>query len=177
RGRAPRPRRDRRGAPERAHPARRRAAEDPAREAGAPAGGEVRRHGRLHRGLMPQTVEVRFKGTRKGYFTWADEADPLRLNEAVVVEADRGRDVGRVTATGETARRKCGSCSAGCSLGAVGEAEPEPLKAVLRRATPEDLRAHHEVRRSEEETRRKVIERVRAHGLVMKVSDTEWQWD
>lgn len=126
---------------------------------------------------MPQTVEVRFKGTRKGYFTWADEADPLRLNEAVVVEADRGRDVGRVTATGETARRKCASCSAGCSLGAVGEAEPEPLKAVLRRATPEDLRAHREIRRSEEETRRKVIERVRAHGLVMKVSDTEWQWD
>ena len=25
--------------------------------------------------------------------------------------------------------------------------------------------------------RRKVLERVRAHGLVMKVSDTEWQWD
>ena len=55
-----------------------RAAQDAARQAGAPPGREVRRHGRLHRGLMPQTVEVRFKGTRKAYFVWDDEADPLR---------------------------------------------------------------------------------------------------
>ena len=31
--------------------------------------------------------------------------------------------------------------------------------------------------RSEEDARRKVIQRVRAHDLSMKVSDTEWQWD
>ena len=36
---------------------------------------------------------------------------------------------------------------------------------------------HDENRRSEDDARRKVIERVRTHGLVMKVSDTEWQWD
>ncbi|MBA3555889.1 MAG: hypothetical protein H0W29_14165, partial [Gemmatimonadales bacterium] len=34
-----------------------------------------------------------------------------------------------------------------------------------------------EIRRSEEDARRKVIQRVRAHDLIMKVSDTEWQWD
>ena len=45
-------------------------------------------------------------------------------------------------------------------------AEPEPLKPVLRRATPEDLKTHDEVRRSEEDARRKVMERVRAHDLV-----------
>ncbi len=123
-----------------------------------------------------QTVEVRFKGTRKSYFTWPDDAEPLRLQEAVVVEVERGRDYGRVTATGATALKKCG----GCSAGACGPAEPaaeEPLKPVARRATPEDTRSHQECRRSEDEVRRKVIERVRHHGLVMKVSDTEWQWD
>ncbi len=26
---------------------------------------------------MSQTVEVRFKGTRKAYFAWGDEADPI----------------------------------------------------------------------------------------------------
>ena len=36
---------------------------------------------------------------------------------------------------------------------------------------------HDENRRSEDDARRKVIERVRTHDLVMKVSDTEWQWD
>ena len=56
-------------------------------------------------------------------------------------------------------------------------AEPTPPKHVVRRATRDDLAVHDENRRSEEDARRKVIERVRTHGLVMKVSDTEWQWD
>jgi cell fate regulator YaaT (PSP1 superfamily) len=39
------------------------------------------------------------------------------------------------------------------------------------------VRLHDENRRSEDDARRKVIDRVRTHQLVMKVSDTEWQWD
>ncbi|HEU4648395.1 MAG TPA: regulatory iron-sulfur-containing complex subunit RicT [Gemmatimonadales bacterium] len=124
-----------------------------------------------------QTVEVRFKGTRKGYFTWSDP-EPLRLNEAVIVEVERGKDFGRVSATGQAAEKKCTSCaSGGCSIGDLGETKPEPPKPVLRRASQDDIRQHNEGRRSEEEVRRKVIERVRHHALVMKVSDTEWQWD
>jgi cell fate regulator YaaT (PSP1 superfamily) len=124
---------------------------------------------------MGQTVEVRFKGTRKGYFVWADEGDPVRIQDAVVVEVERGRDLGRVTAVGDTATKKCGSCSS-CAVGETVE-EPAPFKPVLRRATPEDLRIHQEIRLSEEDVRHKVIQRVRAHELLMKVSDTEWQWD
>jgi cell fate regulator YaaT (PSP1 superfamily) len=48
---------------------------------------------------------------------------------------------------------------------------------VIRRATPEDLQAHRDVRATEEEVRRTVLQRVRMHELVMKVSDCEWQWD
>jgi cell fate regulator YaaT (PSP1 superfamily) len=124
---------------------------------------------------MPQTVEVRFKGTRKAYFVWQDEADPIRLKEPVIVEVERGRDLGRVTAVGDNAAKKCGSCTS-CAVGETQE-EPVALKAVLRRATPEDLKIHQEIRLSEEEVRQKVIQRVRAHDLLMKVSDTEWQWD
>jgi cell fate regulator YaaT (PSP1 superfamily) len=124
---------------------------------------------------MGQTVEVRFKGTRKGYFVWDDEADPIRVKETVVVEVERGRDLGRVTAIGDTATKKCGGCS-GCAVGEAAE-EPAPMKSVVRRATPEDLKAHQEIRLSEEDVRQKVIQRVRAHELLMKVSDTEWQWD
>ncbi|MGN6393003.1 MAG: PSP1 domain-containing protein [Gemmatimonadales bacterium] len=124
---------------------------------------------------MSQTVEVRFKGTRKAYFLWHDEQAPLRVGETVLVEAERGRDLGRVTAVGDVAAKKCGGCS-GCAVG--GEAPPEaPPKAVVRRASREDQRVHDENRRSEDDARRKVIERVRTHDLVMKVSDTEWQWD
>ena len=122
-----------------------------------------------------QTVEVRFKGTRKAYFLWPATDTPLKVNEYVVVEADRGRDLGRITAVGDTATKKCGS---GCSGCAVGEAaEPEPLRPVVRRATEDDLRTHEEARVSEEEVRRQVMQRVRAHELIMKISDTEWQWD
>jgi cell fate regulator YaaT (PSP1 superfamily) len=124
---------------------------------------------------MSQTIEVRFKGTRKGYFGWEDESDPIRLNDCVIVEVERGRDLGRVTAVGEIASKKCGSCNA-CAVGQAPE-EPAPLKPVLRRATADDLRVHQEMRLSEEEVRRKVIQRVLAHELLMKVSDTEWQWD
>jgi cell fate regulator YaaT (PSP1 superfamily) len=125
--------------------------------------------------MMGQTVEVRFKGTRKAYFVWEDEADPIQVKECVVVEVERGRDLGRVTAVGDVAARKCGSCS-GCSVGVAAE-EPAPLKPVIRRATAEDLKTHQEIRLSEEEVRQKVIQRVREHELRMKVSDTEWQWD
>jgi cell fate regulator YaaT (PSP1 superfamily) len=125
---------------------------------------------------MNPTVEVRFKGTRKAYFTWPADGELLRVGDAVVVEVERGRDLGRVTATGEVAGKKCGSSCSGCALGAE-PAAPAPLKPVLRRATADDLRVHDEIRRSEEDARRKVIQRVRAHDLLMKVSDTEWQWD
>jgi cell fate regulator YaaT (PSP1 superfamily) len=124
---------------------------------------------------MSQTVEVRFKGTRKAYFLWDDEAEPIRVKDSVIVEVERGRDLGRVTAVGDMAAKKCGGCS-GCSVGEAAE-EPAVLKPVVRRATAEDLKTHQEIRLSEEEVRQKVIQRVRAHELLMKVSDTEWQWD
>jgi len=126
---------------------------------------------------LSQTVEVRFKGTRKAYFLWEDAEAPLRASETVLVEVERGRDFGRVTSVGELAEKKCTGCS-GCATGGEAEpAEPTPPKRVLRRATRDDVRVHDENRRSEEDARRKVIERVRAHDLVMKVSDTEWQCD
>jgi cell fate regulator YaaT (PSP1 superfamily) len=124
---------------------------------------------------VSQTVEVRFKGTRKAYFLWSGD-EPLRAGEAVIVEVERGRDLGRVTAIGDVAEKKCGGGCSGCAVGGDAE-EPEPLKQVVGRATPDDLKGHDEIRRSEEDARRKVVQRVRAHDLVMKVSDTEWQWD
>jgi len=125
---------------------------------------------------MSQTIEVRFKGTRKAYFVWDDETDQIRVKDAVIVEVERGRDLGRVTAVGDMAAKKCGSSCSGCAVGESAE-EPESPKPVVRRATPDDLTIHREIRGSEEDVRQKVIQRVRAHELLMKVSDTEWQWD
>ena len=126
--------------------------------------------------MMTQSVEVRFKGTRKAYFVWEDDSDPIRIKDAVIVEVERGRDLGRVTAVGDVADKKCGTSCSGCSVGEATEEKAAP-KPVVRRATADDLKVHREIRGSEEEVRQKVIQRVRAHDLLMKVSDTEWQWD
>ena len=121
---------------------------------------------------MPATVEVRFKGNRKDYFLWPNEDEPLRLWESVIVPADRGLDYGKVSSTGDSAQKKCNSCS-GCAVGEV----KVPDRAVVRRATQDDIRVANELRKTEDDTRRTVIERVRTRKLDMKVSDTEWQWD
>jgi len=122
---------------------------------------------------MPTTVEVRFKGTRKDFFLWPEEAEPLRLKDPVIVESDRGLDFGRISATGETAAAKCSSACSGC---AVGET-PAPKLRVIRLASQEDVQAANDRRRSEEPLRQEVIERIRAYKLEMKAADTEWQWD
>jgi len=75
---------------------------------------------------MPQTVEVRFKGIRRDFFLWPDEQDPLRLREAVVVQCERGQDLGHVHTAGGAAEAKCGGGCSGCE---IGTAEKTPLVA------------------------------------------------
>ncbi len=131
---------------------------------------------------MPQLVEVRFKGNRKAYFEW-HEPEPLRNAEPVIVESERGLDYGLVSATGNVAQQKCDRCQS-CALGGEREREgdshrrePEPTRKVVRRASPIDRRTHDDLRKGEDEVRRKVREKAQAHNLPMKISDAEWQWD
>ena len=126
---------------------------------------------------MTDVIEVRFKGNRKEFFSWPS-AEPLALHDSVIVEVERGQDLGRVSAVGPVAAKKCaGSCS-GCSLAEAAAAPPpEPAYRVLRRATADDAAVAEQLHREEEDVRRRVMERVRSHTLPMKVSDAEWQWD
>jgi cell fate regulator YaaT (PSP1 superfamily) len=162
---------------------------------------------------VPQFVEVRFKGNRKQYYEWHDP-EPLREHEPVLVETDRGVDLGHVGATGRIAQTKRERCT-GCALAPASDAAPdgapgheeegleaavlvlaadegsgdvvaEPVAAergagavrrVVRRASPADVRQSDELRRAEDDVRRKIRERIAPHRLQMKVSDAEWQWD
>ena len=117
---------------------------------------------------MAQIIEVSFKGTRKNYYT-ADAVLP-RPDDYVVVEADRGEDLGRVTASGAVAERKCSGCSTGC-------AAPVPSQRVLRTAAERDIDAMYALREDESRVRRVTREKVTQYKLKMKVSDAEWQWD
>ncbi len=122
---------------------------------------------------MAELVEVEFKGNRKDFFTW-DEAQPPSVGVSVLVEIDRGQDLGRVSAVGEVAAKKCGVGCNGCALAA---APREPSGRIVRPASDDERKAGEQLRKAEDDVRRKVMEKVRAHDLDMKVSDTEWQWD
>ena len=116
---------------------------------------------------MSGFAEVRFKGTRRGYFNTGGL--DLTPGDRVIVQADRGEDFGQVTALGSIAERKC-STSGGCST-------PTPIVRVLRRAEPEEVtRARYKVD-DERRARLEAREQVARHGLKMKVTETEWQFD
>ena len=117
---------------------------------------------------MSRILEVTFKGNRREYYS-ADN-DDAQLSDYVIVEADRGEDLGRVTAFGAVAERKCSGCSTGC-------AAPAPTMRVLRRAQSEEVEKAVALRVDEPRVRRITREKVLHHGLKMKVSEAEWQFD
>jgi cell fate regulator YaaT (PSP1 superfamily) len=114
-------------------------------------------------------IEVAFKGRRREFFQWEGEDSP-RLQTAIIVEADRGEDLGHVHSIGDLALTRCTGCAHGCG------AEP-PARKALRVATDDEERRANELRVQDDDARRKAMEKVRVHGLAMKVSDAEWQWD
>jgi len=129
---------------------------------------------------LTEIVEVRFKGNRKEYFSWPS-AEPLALHDPVIVEVERGQDFGRVSALGPVAAKKCGAGCSGCSLAApappVSPEGPATLHRVLRRATAADAAQADQLHAEEDDARRRVMDQVKRHALLMKVSDAEWQWD
>ena len=117
---------------------------------------------------MAGFAEVRFKGTRKEYFSF--RGLDIRPGSHVVVEADRGEDLGEVTALGTIAERKCGASAEGCPT-------PAPDRAILRLAEPFEIERMGELRSDEERVRWETGSRVSRHGLKMKVTEAEWQFD
>ena len=116
---------------------------------------------------MAGFAEVRFKGTRKDYFSYRDLE--LAPGSNVIVEADRGEDLGQVTALGTIAERRCNS-SGGC-------ATPLPERRVVRLAAPAETAKVDDLREDEHRVRTQTRKLVERHALKMKVTEAEWQFD
>ncbi len=112
-------------------------------------------------------AEVAFKATRREYYRY--DALDLSPGDQVIVQADRGEDLGRVTALGSIAERKCSS-SGGC-------ATPVPAKRVIRPASKDEMGRAQHMRTDEDIARQETRRHVQRHGLRMKVTDAEWQFD
>lgn len=113
-----------------------------------------------------------FRGVRSDYYSYRGDV-PLEANEYVVVEADRGQDLGWVH---RAADGKTHSCEGGCDHAHHGPVIP-PARKVLRRASPADVERRLKLDESEDEVRSRTRSLVRKHRLKMKVSEAEWQWD
>ncbi len=116
---------------------------------------------------MAGFVEVLFKGTRRDYFSYQDL--DLSPGSRVIVEADRGEDLGEVAALGTIAERKCSS-SGGC-------ATPLPQRRVLRFARDGEIANVESLRDDEHRVRTETRKLVQRHQLKMKVTEAEWQFD
>jgi cell fate regulator YaaT (PSP1 superfamily) len=114
-------------------------------------------------------IEVAFKGNRKEFFAWEGE-NPPPVRAPIVVEADRGEDLGLVHAVGDRASVRNAGCAHGCGTA-------PPARKALRLASTREAHQADELHAQDDAARRKATERVKAHGLVMKLSDAEWQWD
>lgn len=118
---------------------------------------------------MEHLIEVAFKGNRREFFRWSAEAPPP-LHTPIIVEVERGEDLGHVHATGDRAQlRRNGTTH--------GKEQREPLRAALRLASPDDAARAEALRADDETARRFAVQKARALDLHMKVSDAEWQWD
>lgn len=110
---------------------------------------------------MIKVVGVRFKKAGKIYYF-----DPLDLkiekDDSVIVETARGIEFGQ------------------CVIGTKEVKEEEivaPLKAVLRKATEEDISKHMENQEKEKEAFDICLKKINDHGLVMKLIDVEYTFD
>ncbi len=113
-------------------------------------------------------VEVRFKNTRKEFFHTGDRL--YQVGQAVVVEGvSGGYDLGIVSAAGDTARWQLRDRGI--------NPDEENMRKVYRLATQRDLDTWHRYRAKEEETKLKARKIASDLGLVMKISDVEYQAD
>lgn len=108
-----------------------------------------------------EVVGIRFKKNGKTYF-FAPNGFSLKRGQEVIVDTSRGQEFGFTY----MANRE------------VKNSEiAEPLRSVLRLATPADIKTHSENKQKEIDAFNACIELIDRHGLEMKLIDTELSFD
>ncbi|MBM7866358.1 hypothetical protein GTO89_07365 [Heliobacterium gestii] len=110
---------------------------------------------------MVKIVGVRFKKTGKVYYFDPDDLN-LPLQEKVIVETARGIEFGEIVISPREVSE---------------ESLVNPLKKVLRVATPEDIKQVEENRARETSAYEICQKKINAHQLPMKLVDVEYTFD
>jgi len=114
-------------------------------------------------GEGPETpvVHVAFRGGRREAYV-NSRSLVLRCGDYVVVEAERGTDLGRVTV---------------CEGSLLSRRRKQPVRTLVRHATPEEIARVRILIREDHEAYDICRDRVRHFNLEMKVIDAETQFD
>jgi cell fate regulator YaaT (PSP1 superfamily) len=112
-------------------------------------------------GKNSRLVEVVFKGERKAIYRNRNELE-FNRGDHVIVEAERGLDLGRVSLIGDLVRVKRGK----------GE-----TRGVVRVAHEKDLETHARNKEKEKDAHKVCLEKIAKFGLDMKLVDVEMQHD
>ena len=111
---------------------------------------------------MPDFIEVKFKGERKGWYANTQQF-PFRLGDLIIVEAEKGEDLGRVNQA-ELPRR-------------TSMPPNEGVKKTLRKASESDVIRLQSNKVAEQKALETCRQKVVTHNLQMKVADCEYQLD
>ncbi len=111
--------------------------------------------------MTPELVEISFKGNRRVPYLNPKEI-MLKPGDYAIVEADKGIDMGTISKVGR--------------LVTLSEIKGKP-KVLIRKAGPEDLKEMAENRKKEALGFVVACEKIKKHGLNMKLVDVEYQYD
>jgi cell fate regulator YaaT (PSP1 superfamily) len=112
-------------------------------------------------GKNSKLVEVVFKGERRAIYRNRNELD-INEGDNVVVEAERGEDLGRVSLVGALVKLKRGQ----------GDA-----KGIIRKALEKDMDQHKANLQKEEDAYKVCREKIKHYNLDMKLVEVEMQFD
>ncbi len=110
---------------------------------------------------MACVIGVRFKEVGKIYY-FDPDGEELKIGDDVIVETSRGIECGKVAM--ENRELSDSSVTA-------------PLKKMLRKATPEDIEKAAENRKKEERAFDICEQKIKQHGLKMKLVNVEYTFD
>ena len=112
-------------------------------------------------GKNAKLVEVVFKGERRAIYRDRNEIE-IKEGEYIIVEAERGQDMGKASCVGSLIRLKRGK----------GE-----TRSVIRKAAADDLAVFAKNKEKEKEAFKLCKEKIAASRLDMKLIDVEMQFD
>ncbi len=110
---------------------------------------------------MTRVIGVRFRPAGKIYF-FAPGKYEINTGDKVIVETARGVEFGSVVTSPKDVE---------------DDKITQPLKSVIRIATQDDIRKEEKNREKEKEAFSICLEKIRKHGLEMKLIDAEYTFD